>query len=255
MFGAVNLQEAVGRKNRQLLDAGCVILDRQHEPTALYDTRLAHHHELLGREGWVVDNDDAFGGFAGKPCGQTVKRTGEAIAPECIGQIGKLRSFRHDDAVQAHGGGAEQDLDDSGRELDQACSEVEPVIIDRSKKHVQLGAALFFEERGEKGRLAIEVVVERSLGNAGCPRDLGHGRPFISRRQKDGASTSQNLVALGTNGARGGAVFVSGSTRKAIVLDAAHAGQGSFCHSSVILNMLTELVGHRKIISVSGAYL
>lgn len=254
MTWTVHLHERVSRHAGQSADSLGAVIDGQHEPATMNDAGLAQDHELFGREVRVFDHELTGIAAATKPVGEIVQGATKAMLPEGIGEVRKFARFAHDNTIQVHGRRVEHHFDGGFRKAPQNRVNVLSFLTGNGLYGRQLGLAALFEKGREQGRLSIEVIVQRSFRNAGFPRNLGHGRPFVSARQKHLFRTLQDLLALGAQLTQRSAAFV----RRALgvgVRRAGHEGTGSFYGSSTVSIMLTELVGHRKIISVSGVSL
>lgn len=254
MTRTVYLHERVSRHAGQSADGLGAVINGQHEPATMNNAGLTQDHELLGSKIRIFDLEFARITAAAKPVREVVQCSFKTITPEYIGKIGKFPCFAHNDAVQIHGRRVEHHFDGSFRKAPQNRVNVLSLFAGNGLNGRQLGLAALLEKSREQGRLAVEVIVKRALRNACFPRNLGHGRPFVSARQKHLFRTLQDLLALGAQLTQRGTALV----RRALgvgVRRAGHEGTGSFYGSSTVSIMLTELVGHRKIISVSGVSL
>ncbi len=254
MIRTVYFHERVSSHAGKSADGLRAVIDRQHEPAAMNDAGLAQDHELFGRKIRIFDHELTGIAAATKPVGEIVQGSPKAIAPERISKVRELSRFADNDAVQVHGCGIEHHFDGSFRKTPQSRVNVLPLFAGNGLNGGKLGLAALFEKSGEQGRLAIEVIVKRALRDTGFPRNLGHGRAFVPARQKNLFRTLQDLLALGAQLTQRGTAFV-GRALSVGVRRAGHEGTGSFYGFSTVSIMLTELVGHRKIISVSGVSL
>ena len=254
MMRAVDLHEGIGRNVGQSADGFRAVINGQHEPTAMHDTGLAQDHKLFGSEIRVFDLELARIPAATQPVGEVVQGAPKTVAPEGVSKVWEFSRFANDDAIQVHGRRVEHHFDGSFRQAAQTRMNVRPILSGNGLNSRQFGFAAFFEERGEERRLTIEMIVKRALRNTGFPRNLRHGRAFITACEKDLFRSLQNLLALGAHLAQRCAGLVR-HTLGAVSRRAGHEWARSFSGKNTISNMLTELVGHRKIISVSGVSL
>ncbi len=246
----IDLKKAFGGQLCQLRNSLSAIIDGKSQATAVDNACLAHRHQLLCRELSIRDSQCGGVVAALKPLAQMAQVCTKAMFPKNIRQIREFFSLGNQYAVKAHCFGVEQKMDGSFTDTQQSVFEILRVITHQSSNCLKLCARLFHNESREEIRFAREVIVQRPFRDASFTGDVGHRRTLVAMRQKDFPCALQNLLALtGLRGDRGGAGQLTWCLGSPLVF---HKAPAFFRHHTAMRIMLTEQVGQRKNISVSG---